>query len=116
MTFENPDKEVLGILSNSIDVHVLDFKCFADVPVEFYATQDYKRFEGHWSFDDDNAYDIWYAEFGELRDTHLASLLEYLEINEINVKIYSEISNSRMPGALPFNQYVKIPNLIQVTR
>ena len=114
MHFESPDKEIMGIIFNSIDVHILDVECLADITAEYYATQDYFRFEGRWLFDSDSAYETWYSEFGELRDTHLASLIEYLEANEVTVKIYSEIENSRMPNALPFDQYVEIPKLIRV--
>lgn len=116
MTFEKPGFEVIGILYNSVDVHALDVECLSHIETKFYATQDYTRFEGHWFFEDDADYENWYTEFGVKRDELLASLLEYLEVNEVIVKTYSEIENSRMPGALPFDQYVELPKLIQVHR
>lgn len=116
MIFEKPGFEVIGILYNSVDVHALDVECFADVYTEFYANQDYSRFEGHWFFDNDEAYETWYAQHGKLRDEHFSSLKEYLEVNEVDLKIYSEIQNTRIPDTLPFDQYITIPNLIRVHR
>jgi hypothetical protein len=114
MIFEMKNQEVLGIMYNSVDVHALDTECLSEIETEYYATQDYHRFEGHWFYEDDAAYEVWYEQHGALRDEHLASLLEYLEVHEVTVKTYSEIENSRMPGALPFDQYVGLPNLIRM--
>jgi hypothetical protein len=114
MTFDRPGGEAIGIIYNSVDVHALDTECLSHIETEYYATQDYSRFEGHWFFEDDAAYENWYAEFGLKRDGLLASFLEYLEVHEVIVKTYSEIENSRMPDALPFDQYVELPKLIRV--
>lgn len=114
MIFEKPGFEVIGILYNSVDVHALDVECLSEVYTEFYANQEYSRFEGHWFFDDDAAYETWYAQHGALRDEHLASLIEYVEVNEVDVKVYSDIVNTRIPNTLPIDQYVPASKLIQV--
>jgi hypothetical protein len=119
MTFEKTDVEVIGILYNSVDVHVLDVECFppeSGTETEMYTTQDYKHFEGHWLFNDDAAYETWYSTYGQKRDEHLALLLEYLEVNEVTVKIYSDIANTRIPNALPLDQYVPKEKIFRTYR
>jgi hypothetical protein len=116
-TFEKDDTEVIGILYGSVDMHVLEVECFSTIEQKMYTTQDYRYFDVQWFFEDDAAYELWYSEYGQKRDEHhLPSFFEYLEVNEVTVKIYSDLSNTRIPNTLPLEQYVPKEKAFQTYR